>query len=78
MIAEINLIKLERSDRRSRSLLRSKQSRRKCRSGSEQGKHIIGNGCGKFCSFCHPTLRNRLDNKDFVKFEAKSSTNRSY
>lgn len=55
------LEKEERGRSRHRSIKLDKKHRNKRRSGSEQGKdRKLGNGCGKFCRWCKPSLAIRV------------------
>ena len=74
----INL-KRERGRERQRSLRLTKKNRRKKRSGSETGKIKIGNSrTVKFCSWCRPSLANRILNQKVLDIHFKSDVSRPY
>lgn len=68
---DIDYIKEDRARGREKSLRLSKQKRKARRSGSEQGKHKIGNGCGNFCTYCLPSLINSIHRKRDAKIKLK-------
>lgn len=66
-------LKLERGRGRQRSLTLSKKRRGKRRSGSEDGKLKIGNTrTVGFCSYCRPSLANRILKKRLVDIHYKA------
>jgi hypothetical protein len=55
-------------ERRGRT--KNRRPRNKRRSSSEKGKcYTLGNGMRGFCSYCRPTLMNRLHRREHIKGE---------
>jgi hypothetical protein len=57
--------KIERGRQRLRSLKQNKDKKR--RTVSESGRLEVGNGIGRFCSWCRPKLHNRLVKRQLDK-----------